>query len=276
MFKKSASLSAVSLAALALSACGGGGGGGSDTPKAVDFKWASLSQVIPVGKTALTITPTSCMDNADAAVTGVTLDIAANGDVSYRKDGAEVVLIAYATRSQGSLTINGTPGSADAYVEASGVTPIEIAPADAHNLQSAQNARIVQPTVSYSVGANSFVIRRSTDNLYVSCTLSASLTHNNSLPMQDLSASLIPSSNTHSTVESNGANGLYLSFTKGDPSSFKSGAAITNKNATALALTDNRLIRLSQNYNKVSQVLDGLTFTHWRTCASKVRSRKLS
>lgn len=263
MLKNLASFSAAGAAALALSACGGGGGGTAPSTQTVDFQWASLSQVIPAGQTSLTITPASCEDwttPAHAAMTGVTIDISANGDVVLKKDGVEQMQVPFSARYLASLDIVGTPGSVDAYVKASGRAIDQV-------VVQAQ-AQAIQPKVSggratYELTQTTFGMDSTRAGMNVQCTLSAPLKHNGALTMDNLRAGFVPTGEGKDLSLRAFGNNTVLDYGMTEFSA----SVVHNNNWTlaSLPLTDNAVQKLSQNYYQSSQFLGGKTFTHFLT-----------
>lgn len=263
------SASAVVAASLTLCACGGGGSDGGtagDVPAkdlpTVPFLWASLSQVIPAGQTSLTITPASCEDwstSAHAAMTGVTIEISANGDVVLKKDGVEKIRVAFSSRSIANLDIVGTPGSVDAYVKASGRSS-DVTLSRAQSVQPQVNST---GRATYGLTQTTFGMDSVRAGMNVQCTLSAPLKHNGGLTMDNLRAGFVPTGKDMGTLMANGANSTTLVYT---PAVFRSGFNVKGVFApTDMPLTDSRVQRLSQNFATSSAFLGGMTFTHCLT-----------
>ncbi len=264
MLEKTTSFLAVGATALTLCACGGGEGAPSSSTKTVDFQWAALSQAIPAGQTSLEITPTDCVDNlnANAPLTGVTLTLQANGDVSYKHQGLEKALVQYSTATYGIFDITGTPGAADTYATAEMISPERNAVAEAAGTEHAAAAAVRADIERVVVRKDRFLVMRRAHGVDVACTLSASLKPNNSLTLSQLKANLVPTSNTVSQASATGRNGLYLHYDlRTETGTIKTGAS--ESTATETPLTSSHITQFVQSFSRGSQVRGGLSFTRW-------------
>lgn len=191
-------------------------------------------------------------------MTGVTIEISANGDVVLKKDGVEQMQVPSSTRYLARLDIVGTPGSVDAYVKASGRSTD----------QMVVQAGAIQPQVNtgratYELTQTTFGMDSTRAGMNVQCTLSAPLKHNGALTMDNLRAGFVPTDKDVGMSSTAGANGTVLSYA---PSGF-SAAVIHNGTYTlaAMPLNSNPVQKLSQNYYQNSELLGGKTFTHYLT-----------
>lgn len=192
-------------------------------------------------------------------MTGVTIDISANGDVVLKKDGVQKILVAYSQRYASNLDIVGTPGSVDAYVVASG-RATEHAAAQA---QAIQPKVITRDRATYELTQTTLGMDSANAGMNVQCTLSAPLKHNGALTIDNLRAGFVPTGEGKDLSLRAFGNNTVLDYGMTEFSA----SVVHNNNWTlaSLPLTDNAVQKLSQNYYQSSQFLGGKTFTHFLT-----------
>lgn len=284
MIKKVSTSSAVLLAALTLAACGGGGDSSTPAvtpnpspapgpapspapapaPVAVAFKWASLSQAIPAGKTSLDLPLGNCVDNkaAGAVLPGKhVVTITADGDVVYAQDGVEKTLVQYANRMQSRVTINGPELSAEPWLSGEMESPERVV--------KPQSARVQPAKIDYTVTGEYVHITtqgvrlaRPARNLDVTCTLASPLLSNGTLSMDQVQKSVVPASNVSKMVDANGVNGLYMAYDMNvTPTRFRVGT--TSGTISVMPLDAKGMSDHSQMFHATGMSVYGYSLTHW-------------
>lgn len=279
MNHKNASTACAVLAALVLSACGGGSSDVAVTtspnaspaptpapapapaPQTVPFKWASLSQAIPAGKTSLDLPVSDCQDGQGLSVKGkVTMSITADGDFVYTLDGVDQVMVRHAERSSALVSVSNDPKTKGQLTMSAEAPDRFVGKASA---ASPKAAAVLLERVTMS--SNTVQVKRSRINIDVSCRLTAPLTANGSMTQATVYMNVVPSTNKVSHVQVTALNGSYFYYDASGEAgaSGKMMLGLDRASASAVTLESSSILDTTQRFSSTPVVPGGVTFTQW-------------